>query len=111
MIHVMIDQDGCDPQALDDIGVVTGALAAASFVAGLTEVGRMVHEFEPQGITAVFLVAESHIAVHTWPELRYAAIDMFSCGSEEAAWAAVEYLTSAFGGEARVSAVQRGPRE
>ena len=43
----------------------------------------MVYQFQPRGLTAVFLVAESHIAIHTWPEKRYAALDVFSCGRKE----------------------------
>ena len=39
-----------------------------------------IYKFKPQGITGVILLAESHIAVHTWPEIRYIAIDIFTCG-------------------------------
>ena len=107
----MIELDGCSPLKLDDIGGVTEALAEACEVAGLVEVGRMVHQFEPRGLTAVFLVKESHIAIHTWPEHRYAALDLFSCGRKEDAFLAVDYLVAAIGGDARVTEVQRGPRE
>ena len=111
MNHIMIELDECDPQKLDDIGAVTQALASACSVAGLMEVGRMVYHFQPQGLTAVFLVAESHIAIHTWPEKRYAALDVFSCGRREDAFLAVDFLVDAIGGEARVTEMQRGPRE
>ena len=110
MIHIMIELDGCDPQKLDDIGAVTQALASACTVAGLMEVGRMVHQFEPRGLTAVFLVKESHIAIHTWPEHRYAALDLFSCGRREAAFLAVDYLVDAIGGDVRMTEIERGPR-
>ena len=39
-----------------------------------------IYKFKPQGITGVILLAESHIAVHTWPEIGYIAIDIFTCG-------------------------------
>ena len=41
-----------------------------------------IYKFAPQGITGVILLAESHIAVHTWPEIGYIAIDIFTCGKE-----------------------------
>ena len=107
----MIELDGCDPQKLDDHGLITQILGAACAVAGLKEVGRMVYQFQPQGLTAVFLVAESHLAIHTWPERSYAALDVFSCGRKEEAYLAVDYLVAAIGGDARVTETQRGPRE
>ena len=38
------------------------------------------HRFEPQGVTGLALLAESHISIHTWPESGYAAVDVFTCG-------------------------------
>jgi S-adenosylmethionine decarboxylase len=57
-----------------------------------TALETIVHKFEPQGITGVVLLAESHIAMHTWPELKYIAIDLFTCGEKSKPLKALEYL-------------------
>ena len=51
-----------------------------------------IHKFVPQGITGVILLAESHIAVHTWPEINYIAIDIFTCGKEARPKGALKYI-------------------
>lgn len=51
-----------------------------------------IHEFSPQGITGVILLAESHVALHSWPELNYLAIDIFTCGRKTKPRKALEYL-------------------
>ena len=53
------------------------------------------HEFSPQGITGVMLLAESHIAVHTWPELSYIAVDIFTCGERSKPEKALKFLQEA----------------
>jgi len=47
--------------------------------AGLQAVGDRFHQFEPQGVTGTVLLAESHLAIHTWPETRSATVDVFVC--------------------------------
>jgi S-adenosylmethionine decarboxylase len=54
----------------------------------------IVYKFNPQGITGVVLLAESHISIHTWPELNYAAIDIFTCGDKTHPDKALEFLKS-----------------
>lgn len=51
-----------------------------------------IHAFSPRGITGVVLLAESHIAIHTWPEIGYTAIDIFTCGEGAKAAKALEFL-------------------
>jgi S-adenosylmethionine decarboxylase proenzyme len=55
-----------------------------------------VHKFPIQGITGVILLAESHIAIHTWPEYDYMAVDIFSCGKQTKPIRALEYLKEVF---------------
>ena len=50
------------------------------------------HKFEPQGVTAVALLAESHISIHTWPENGTAVCDIFTCGDHTDPDAGVEYM-------------------
>lgn len=55
-----------------------------------------IHKFLPQGITGFILLAESHISIHTWPELDYIAIDIFSCGEKGNPYKGLEYLKKEF---------------
>ena len=55
-----------------------------------------VHKFQPQGITGIVLLAESHLAIHTWPELDYVAIDIYTCGDKANPEKALEYLKEKF---------------
>ena len=52
----------------------------------------MSNQFEPQGVTAVGLLAESHLSIHTWPEHCYAAVDIFTCGSGQHLQAACQFI-------------------
>lgn len=55
-----------------------------------------IHKFNPQGITGIVLLAESHIALHSWSELNYLAIDIFTCGKKAMPYKALEYLEKVF---------------
>lgn len=65
-------------------------------IAMATIVADVFHEFNPHGISGVVVIAESHIAVHSWPEHCCASVDIFTCSSEMNPDAAVSYLESAF---------------
>jgi S-adenosylmethionine decarboxylase len=67
----------CQAGRLRDVCV---SLAAES---GLTVLGESFHQFEPRGVTGVVLLAESHLAVHTWPEHGFATLDVYACNHTE----------------------------
>ena len=72
-------------------------------------VGEDFHQFEPEGVSGVLLIAESHLSVHTWPEDGFAAVDIFTCGEEMDADVAIKVLTVAFRAERTVvKVVTRG---
>ena len=71
-------------------------LLQAAREAGATVVTSTFHTFNPHGVSGVVVIAESHIAIHTWPERGYAAIDVFTCGNSALPEKAVEYCTEAF---------------
>jgi S-adenosylmethionine decarboxylase len=77
--HVVFDCYGCEQALLDDEERIASILVSAAELANMRVIGKISHKFTPQGITVVLLLAESHIAIHTWPEARFAAIDLFSC--------------------------------
>ena len=63
---------------------------------GNTPLKVTIHKFSPQGITGVVLLAESHIALHSWPEIDYLAIDIFTCGEKAMPQKALECLKEKF---------------
>ena len=74
-----------------------------------TIVDVVFHEFNPFGISGVVVIAESHLAIHTWPEYRYAAVDVFSCGDVLQPQTAADYLVEQLGAaRASVVELQRG---
>lgn len=70
----------CDENVINDVTSLEIATVEAARRSGATVVGAHFHRFEPQGASGVVVVSESHFAVHTWPEHRYAAVDVFTCG-------------------------------
>ena len=93
--HLLVELYGCRADALDDCALVEAALADAAEQAGATLVGRVFHRFQPAGVSGVVLIAESHLTIHTWPELGYAAVDLFTCGVAVDPYAAVAQLQQA----------------
>lgn len=86
-----------------------GALEKACEVAGFTIIRRTGHHFSPYGVTAVVVIAESHLAVHTWPEHGYAAVDLFTCGTLKDTWKAFEYVKEAYAAaRVEVTEIERG---
>lgn len=63
---------------------------------GATIVDEVFHLFNPHGVSGVVVIAESHLAIHTWPEYGYAAVDLFTCGEEVDPWQAYEFLKKRF---------------
>ena len=88
--HLIVEMWGVDPGLLDDEARLRELLVEAARRAGGKIIGVLFHKFEPQGVTGVVAIAESHISIHTWPEFGYAAIDIFTCGSHVDPWLAFE---------------------
>ncbi len=79
--HLIADFYGASQ--LNDIELMEDALTQAAEISGATLLHIHIHTFVGGGITGVALLAESHISVHTWPELEYAAFDAFMCGDAQ----------------------------
>lgn len=106
--HLIIDVH--QARGLDDPDRVEAALRAAVAASGATLLGLHLHRFLPQGVTGVAVLAESHITVHTWPELGYGAFDAFMCGEADP-HRVVAVLAEAFEtDDLRVRALNRGAR-
>ncbi|HFC8465574.1 adenosylmethionine decarboxylase [Neisseria sp.] len=79
--HGLLDLYGCNEAILKDEGRLKTALVAAAQAAEATILTEHFYTFGGAGgVTGVLLLAESHISIHTWPEHRFAAIDVFICG-------------------------------
>ncbi len=107
--HLLVELFDCDPDVINNLEAVKGALIEAAKRAQATIVDVVFHEFNPFGISGVVVIAESHLSIHTWPEYRYAAVDIFSCGEALQPEVAANYLVEQFAAE-RTSIVemQRG---
>lgn len=78
--HCILELYGCSSAKLNDEVFLRDAITTAAQLAGATLLNLITHHFEPQGVTGLALLAESHISIHTWPESGYAAVDVFTCG-------------------------------
>ncbi len=96
--HILAEFYDCDPGMLNEPEIIERAMNEAAEVSGATIVQSVFHMFSPHGVSGVVVVAESHLAVHTWPEYGYAAVDYFSCGSVDSE-AAIRYLQKEFGAD------------
>src|SRR3954453_6856805 len=103
--HLLLELFDCDSDAITSLESVKGALVEAAKRAQATIVDVVFHEFNPFGISGVVVIAESHLAIHTWPEYRYAAVDVFSCGEILQPQVAVDYMVEQLGA-ARASVVE-----
>jgi len=106
--HSILELYGCPPELLNDEFQVKAFVREAATKARCTILGEISHSFQPQGVTAIVLLAESHISVHTWPEVGYAAVDVFTCGSKTMPEDACRYLAHMF--EARSHNLKSIPR-
>ena len=94
-IHCLVELYDCPRDLLNDEGFITRALRGAVEEGLATLLHEVSHHFHPQGVTALGLIAESHVAIHTWPEHGYAAVDVFTCGERASAEKACLYLVRA----------------
>lgn len=93
--HLIVDLFGCNPETMKKVEHVSAIMIQAARAAGATIVEQKFHQFSPVGVTGVLVLAESHLAVHTWPEKGYCAIDLFTCGKTNNP-AALEILKAGF---------------
>ncbi len=106
--HVLIEYHDCDTEILDDLEGIEKVMVEAVDISGATLIQPLFHQFTPYGVSGVCVVAESHFAIHTWPEHRYAAVDLFSCGDFDYR-AAMEHIASCLKSATwKASLVERG---
>ena len=96
MKHILFELRECPSELLDDSEFVVLALQVAVVHAKSKLIDVNFHKFEPQGVTGLALLADSHISIHTWPEKGLAMCDIFTCGVDCTPMEAVEYLSKQF---------------
>ncbi len=103
--HILAEVYGCEPNLINDPEIVEKVMVAAALTSGAEVREVIFHKFSPQGVSGVVVISESHLAIHTWPELGYAAVDVFTCGDRVDPWGACNYIVQHFKAE-RVTAVE-----
>lgn len=89
--HVILDLYGCDSYLLDDYDYLYEVMCDAMSLANANLLNLSGYKFDPQGVTLLALLAESHASIHTWPPEGYAAIDVYTCGENMNTRRAIEY--------------------
>ena len=79
--HILAEFFNCDREILNDSGEIEILMKKAALACGATIISSVFHTFNPHGVSGVVVIAESHLAIHTWPEYGYAAVDVFTCGN------------------------------
>ena len=93
--HFLLELYRCDFEKLNDESFLRCIVNNAAKLANATVLNLISNKFEPQGVTAIALLAESHLSIHTWPESHYSAVDIFTCGQNMKPEISCKYLIEA----------------
>ena len=93
--HFLLELYGCNYEKLNDESFLRCSINNAAKLAKAQVLNLISNKFEPQGVTAIALLAESHLSIHTWPESNYSAVDIFTCGQNMMPDLACKYLIEA----------------
>ena len=93
--HLLLELYRCNFEKLNDESFLRCTLNNAAKLANSKVLNIISNKFEPQGVTAIALLAESHLSIHTWPESHYSAVDIFTCGRNMKPYIACKYLIEA----------------
>ena len=105
--HIIIELYQCDEDSIDSVSFVESSLTEAAQISECKILNKYFHKFSPQGVTGIIAVCESHFSIHTWPEHRYCAIDIFCC--KEGLDNSIEFLIKAFKSKkVQIKKIKRG---
>ncbi len=94
--QILVEFYDCDKDILKDEQYIAKSMVDACIIGKATVVAHTFHSFSPYGVSGVVIIAESHVAIHTWPEYGYAAVDIFTCGDTIEPWDLFHHLKTAF---------------
>ncbi len=97
--HLLLELKICNEEVLNDLDLLKRYLNEAAVQSGATVVGESFYHFSPHGVSGVINIAESHISIHTWPEFKYAAVDVFTCGDDVDPEKAARLITEKLGAQ------------
>ncbi len=110
--HLIADIFNCDKEKINDLDYVKTAMIEEANISGATIVDNVFHRFSPHGNSGTVVIAESHLAIHTWPEYGFCAVDLFTCGVTVDPFKALSHLKEAFDAEeTSVVELKRGEQE
>ena len=108
-ISFLLELYECPADVLDNEAVIRTTIQEAVGDASATLLEQVSRRFDPQGVTALAVLAESHISIHTWPEFGYAAVDVFTCGTRALPQRACDHLIEVLKpGRHRLQRIERG---
>ena len=108
--HFLLELYKCNYEKLNDESFLRCTLNRAAKLAKATVLNLISNKFEPHGVTAIALLAESHISIHTWPESNYSAVDIFTCGHNMLPELASQYIINASEAEEHtLRVIERNP--
>ena len=108
--HFLLELYRCDNKKLNDESFLRCTLNNAAKHANAKVLNLVSNKFEPQGVTAIALLAESHLSIHTWPEEKYSAVDIFTCGQNMKPDISCKYLIQTLmAGEHLLRVINRNP--
>ena len=109
--QIIADLYGCDSEVLKEASRIEALMLEAAEKSKMTIVSSTFHQFNPHGVSGAVIISESHLAIHTWPEHNYAAVDLFTCGDVIDAQTALDILSKGLGCEhISVTEMRRGKR-
>jgi len=109
--HVLAELEGVSAELLDDEQFLRHALGEALTQADATVLEVISKQFDPQGVTVLALLSESHASIHTYPEVGSVFVDVFTCGTKAKPALAVQLLAEALGAAStRTDMISRGTR-
>ncbi len=106
--HLVVDAWEAPTELLNDPDRIRSAITDAVCAGEATLIDLCVHQFSPHGVTATATLAESHIAIHTWPEYGYFAADLFFCGQGKPQEAVDFLITALQAKKITVKEIERG---
>ena len=94
--HLILELYDCNAAMLSSVSSVQEVMLKAARAANATIIDSIFHLFKPHGVSGVVVIAESHFAIHTWPEHGYASVDLYTCGSKTRPWEAFKTVKKLF---------------
>ena len=94
--QIFVEFYNCSTNVINDVAEIEKFMNIAALKANATIIKSIFHKFAPQGVSGVIVIAESHFAIHTWPEHNYASLDLFTCGNKINELNAIQFLKKKF---------------